>query len=230
MLEPRRQRGSAARPAAGASVSWRVLVGERGVGRRGWPRAAARAVSIARSSSWRARRERAQLELRLLRLRSSARLLVARRVERALGGDASPRRARPGAPGATPSSHVERVEARSRRCAASRRSSGELGVERGALAVELLAPLRCVCSASWRQAHAARPAGWCARDCSSRGFALARGEVRCAASVLAASARTRRAARLLADQRLRARLPLQVLDLLRAREQAGLLASRARRS
>ena len=93
--------------------------------------------------------------------------------------------------------------------------------------------------------RAARAAGWSARPAASGAAARPAADARavCASRWPRGAAARRcggvgvgglgahqRAARLVGDQRLRAQLPLEVLDLLRARQQAGLLANRARRS
>ena len=137
VLEPRRQGGLqlGLRRLVGELG---VLVGERGVGGQVVLQLLARGLDRA-LELLPPRRERAQLELRFLRLALERALLVARGVERGAGGER--RFVELGlALLGDAELDVERVEARLAVLAA-RRQLGELGLERGALAAELLAPL-----------------------------------------------------------------------------------------
>ena len=181
----------------------------------------ARSRSRARARARRAA-ERAQLELRLLRLRARAsRSCVARRVERALGG--AHRLVELGL------ALLGDAELARRAPRSAPRSRGAARAELGELARRARrARRRAARAARWSARRAAsgaaaRPASWCAARLRCGRVALARREMRCDASVLAASARTRRLRDSSAIERLRARLPVEVLDLLGARQQAGLL-------
>ena len=216
VLEPRRQRALqlGLRRLVGELG---VLVGERGVGAEVVLQLLARGLDRA-LELLATRRQRAQLELRFLRLALEVALRFARGVERGAGGER-----RLVELGLTllgdAELDVERVEARLA-LLASRRQLGELGVERGALAAELLAS-RLRLLGELGQADELEVLA--VRDrLQLRGVALARGEMRRGLGARRFGA-NQAAARFLADQRLRPRLPVEVLDLLRAREKAGLL-------
>ena len=216
MLEPRRQRGLqlGLRRRIG---ELRVLVGERRVGGEVGLQLLARGLDLPLELLATCC-ERAQLELHLLELALERAVLVARRVERAARG--AHRLVELGLPllrDAEPG--VERVET-ALAFAPSRRELGELVLERGALAAELLAPLARLlgelAKADQLEVLAMRV------RLQLRRFALARGEVRAGIGARRLGAHQARP-RLLADQRLRSRLALQVLDLLGSREEARLL-------
>ena len=73
---------------------------------------------------------------------------------------------------------------------------------------------------------AARPASWCARVCASAASRRTPAQLAATLRCTPLRLRTERAARVFGDQRLRALLAVEVLDLLRARQHAGLLGVR----
>jgi hypothetical protein len=165
-----------------------------------------------------ARRQGAQREARLVGNALELAQLLARVAERLLG--AALRLLELGVPFlAAPS----RTSSSSKRCssAALRRPSSASCSSIAANSDASCSRRTPVCSACCDN-RSSSTCSWCARDCAS---AASRARPRCAATHRCRPPRRAPcAARLVGDHRLRAHLAVEVLDLLGARQQAGLLA------
>ena len=184
-----------------------------------WPRAAAP------RSRWRAAARRAAPPARATRTAPPApgapARAAARAPRRACARRRSPRRrARRGAP-AWSASCMSSSSKRASPVARRSSSSSSWRVDLGQFARRAGRAARCVCSASCVR-RSSSTCSWCARVCASAGLAARAGQPLRGLGVGRLGAH-QRAARLVGDQRLGAQLALEVLDLLRARQHAGLL-------